>query len=924
MRSPIVSLISGGGGNNNGPPAPTTVPIQKSIDFGPRNGDSGESRYYVAPSMANILGNGTTGAAGCFMWRAAIDKGSLFQDTGGGATTSTILAKTAPMTSTGSATATWFTAVYGCDNATTARRNRVFAHLLDTGSTNTKDLTSAEWLDDEPRVVAIRNDGANFTLDLARLDGTIDPGTPVATAPWKGRATLTPLNLGAVTSSVSVDNRFSGQMADLCYVNRAVTDEELARFAKGEGAVSIFGANLVYYYPMQGAADLACAVGGLAALTPTTTGTDWTLADGQPLCGQFDGSVGLYSAPLPLGYVAGQPVSQPNASQPVPITIYNLGSVATKFQARQVKLSDGSEVVGWTRVTPSDVAGGASTTTSLTCLPNVGWTRVEVRREDNIELRTGGRQCGVGSKVWWDGQSQEAIFAEKETTDATLLTNNLPPQASNLAYCVSRGGAYYRRPINTGILRSKTEMSVGLMRMANELYDLYPDRLFMVVTDSIAGTGRFEYYMNMIAHSTTVVGGGNTAGSNAVVTGSITGTTLTVTAVTSGTLRTGSVLSGTGVTAGTTITRWISGVGGTGTYQVSVSHVGTGSIEITAVGNAGTGNIPGQSPTADYPVWGDNITPGSGFITDLLLAAGFDVSFFLPMLSVDDSGGVGGIPVNFGAFFAGTSATGNGNPYQTDTGTPPRSWLAAPLTHGVHVAVQCHDRAVSNTRTAPAIATQRTTINLWRQQEYALALSAPAGITTSLAHYIPDKMMETSADTFHQTFNDVRGNARMGTYGAFGILKTIGLSTYANPTVTAAVLAADKQTIAVTITKANSGTIVTGDGRTALSDWLVSTDSGANYTTVAPASCAITAQDSTTATITLTFDWSAATAANMRVAYCRGGPCNLTTGVPTAYDEETDLLYGLLYETRADVTGAPGVPVFFITNSDGALTPSQA
>ena len=57
-----------------------------------------------------------------------------------------------------------------------------------------------------------------------------------------------------------------------------------------------------------------------------------------------------------------------------------------------------------------------------------------------------------------------------------------------------------------------------------------------------------------------------------VFTGSISGTTLTVTAVTSGNIGIGSVISGTGITAGTTITALGTGTGSTGTYTVSVSQ----------------------------------------------------------------------------------------------------------------------------------------------------------------------------------------------------------------------------------------------------------------------------------------------------------------------------------------------------------------
>lgn len=71
----------------------------------------------------------------------------------------------------------------------------------------------------------------------------------------------------------------------------------------------------------------------------------------------------------------------------------------------------------------------------------------------------------------------------------------------------------------------------------------------------------------------------------AVVTGSIAGTTLTVSAVTSGVLAIGQVLSGTGVTAGTKITGFVSGSGGTGTYTVDTSQTVT-STSITAAAAA--------------------------------------------------------------------------------------------------------------------------------------------------------------------------------------------------------------------------------------------------------------------------------------------------------------------------------------------------
>lgn len=67
-----------------------------------------------------------------------------------------------------------------------------------------------------------------------------------------------------------------------------------------------------------------------------------------------------------------------------------------------------------------------------------------------------------------------------------------------------------------------------------------------------------------------------TESTNAVFTASISATTMTVYSVTSGTLSIGTVLSGTGITAETTITALGTGTGGTGTYTVSTSQTRAG------------------------------------------------------------------------------------------------------------------------------------------------------------------------------------------------------------------------------------------------------------------------------------------------------------------------------------------------------------
>lgn len=70
----------------------------------------------------------------------------------------------------------------------------------------------------------------------------------------------------------------------------------------------------------------------------------------------------------------------------------------------------------------------------------------------------------------------------------------------------------------------------------------------------------------------------------AVVTGSISTTTMTVSAVTSGVIQIGQKITGTGVSANTFVTAFGTGTGGIGTYTVSVSQT-AGSTTLTGVGN---------------------------------------------------------------------------------------------------------------------------------------------------------------------------------------------------------------------------------------------------------------------------------------------------------------------------------------------------
>lgn len=121
-----------------------------------------------------------------------------------------------------------------------------------------------------------------------------------------------------------------------------------------------------------------------------------------------------------------------------------------------------------------------------------------------------------------------------------------------------------------------------------------------------------------------------------VVTGSIAGTTLTVTGVTTGQINAGEIISGTGVTAGTQILAQLTGTpGGDGTYEVSIDQTVTsttitgsyGLLTVTAVssGALGLGDaLSGTGVTAGTSIVA--LGTGAGGVGTYVVSAGQTVS----------------------------------------------------------------------------------------------------------------------------------------------------------------------------------------------------------------------------------------------------------------------------------------------------------
>lgn len=132
--------------------------------------------------------------------------------------------------------------------------------------------------------------------------------------------------------------------------------------------------------------------------------------------------------------------------------------------------------------------------------------------------------------------------------------------------------------------QSTVNINYGFGVQGETLFDT-PHRADTAVVNSNGYAPNYVGYAYTRDNKTgNVVVGGSLGTGAASVTGSISGTTLTVTAVGSGAIVVGQTLSGLNVTAGTTVVGVITGIGGIGTYQVSVASTAA-STTITGTGD---------------------------------------------------------------------------------------------------------------------------------------------------------------------------------------------------------------------------------------------------------------------------------------------------------------------------------------------------
>ncbi|MFM0141742.1 gp53 minor capsid family protein [Paraburkholderia sp. RL18-085-BIA-A] len=266
--------------------------------------------------------------------------------------------------------------------------------------------------------------------------------------------------------------------------------------------------------------------------------------------------------------------------------------------------------------------------------------------DDSMVIPAGYQATAFNAGGFWvynSGSTTTAIgqtaYANNSTGAVTFGTAGSPPTSASvtgsIAANTTSAGSIALNSV-TGSLSvvagvptlTVTAVTTGALAPGQTLSGTGVDPATTIVSQTSGTTGGAGVYVVSVAQT--------------VASGTITssGATLTVGGTITGTFLVGQTLTGTGVTAGTTITNAISGTGGAGTYAVSIAQTTT-STAITASGGTLTVSAVGSGAL----VLNDTIT-GSG------VTAGTYISAF-----ITGTGGAGTYAVSAGQTVASETIT---------------------------------------------------------------------------------------------------------------------------------------------------------------------------------------------------------------------------------------------------------------------------
>jgi len=270
-------------------------------------------------------------------------------------------------------------------------------------------------------------------------------------------------------------------------------------------------------------------------------------------------------------------------------------------------------------------------------------------------------QLGVGQSVTGSGVAAGTIIAALGTGlgGAGTYTVNTSQTVGSTSLWMAANAAVVTGAIapNTAVVTGSIAPSAAVVTGA-----ISPNQA--VVTGSISTTA--AVVTGSIAPNAAVVTG-SISPNAAVVTGSISSTTMTVTAVTSGALAVGQPITGTGVAGGTVITALGTGTGGTGTYTVNYGQtVGSGTTLTSPVPTMTITAVTSGTVAVGQIVTGAGVSVGTA-VTALGTGTGGTGTYTVNLSQTVASRTLGGgsptmtvTAVTSGALAVGQGVTGTG------------------------------------------------------------------------------------------------------------------------------------------------------------------------------------------------------------------------------------------------------------------------
>lgn len=179
---------------------------------------------------------------------------------------------------------------------------------------------------------------------------------------------------------------------------------------------------------------------------------------------------------------------------------------------------------------------------------------------------------------------------------------------------------------STNAARYAILIATGTPGTSRYIYAPQQSKTYVVVNNCTDGSNIYIRGGTSSSYSTGVLIGPNSSAlvvwnnKTAEYTASISGTTMTVSAIATGQIQVGQFLTGTGVTAGTYVTEFLTGTGGAGTYTVSASQTVSSTtmtssdfVKVAGGGGGATGGgndaiffQNGQTVTASYTITTSN------------------------------------------------------------------------------------------------------------------------------------------------------------------------------------------------------------------------------------------------------------------------------------------------------------------------------